>query len=231
MIDTWLNRVQREKRMKKSVFYSMMCLIMAATMTTASWVAAQEEKPKTPEQKAWEEVDSFSKQSLQDFLKSFPEGTLAQQAKTAIELQDKLAVLNEKKSEPGFTIPLDMLGERWKAWQKMAPGKGVIGYFIKKGEGKSKLGWFPPKPFSGGKTLRRDTFSFDERGLLISPTGDGSIVAFRTYGLKFELFNGLVFETPGEEPMYFGVIPGKGLVHLKGPGKVTLPNGKTMNLR
>ncbi len=217
--------------MKRSVLYRTMCLVIAATMAIASWVAAQEEKPKTPDQKAWEEVDSYRKQSLQDFLKSFPEGNLAQQAKIAIELQNKLAALNERKSEPGFAISLDMLGERWKAWQKRIPEKGVIGYFTKNSEGISKLGWFSPKPFSGGKTPRRVTYSFDERGILISPTGYGSIVAFRTYGLKFELFKGLVFETPGDEPMYFGVIEGKGLVHLKGTGKVTLPDGKIINLR
>jgi hypothetical protein len=218
-------------QMKRPLFYRMMSLVVAATMATASWVAAQEDKPKPPEQKAWEEVDSFNKQSLKDFMERFPESNLAQQAKTAIELQDKLAALNERMSEPDFAISLDMLGEKWKEWQKRTPGKGIIGYFTKKSEGISKLGWFSPKPFSGGKTPRQDTFSFDERGILISPTGDGSIVAFRTYGLKFELFKGLLFETPGDEPMYFGVIEGKGLVYLKGTGKVTLPNGKTINLR
>lgn len=216
---------------KRSVFYTMMCLVVATTMSMASWVAAQEEKPKTPEQKAWEEVDSFSIQSLQDFLKRFPEGSLAQQAKTAIELQDKLAAFNEIKPETSVTISVDMLGERWNAWQKRMPGKGIIGYFTKKGEGINKIGRFTPKPFSGGKTPHQDTFSFDERGILISPTGDRSIVAFRTYGLKFELFKGFLFETPGDEPMYFGVIEGKGLVYLKGTGTVTLPDGKTINFR
>jgi hypothetical protein len=217
--------------MKRSVSYRIACIVISATMTMASWSAAQEEKPKTPEQKAWEEVDSLNKQSLQDFLKSFPEGILAQQAQTAIELQDKLTVLKERKSDTSFTIPLDILGERWKAGQKRIPGKGVIGYFTKTSEGISKLGWFPPKPLSGGKTPHQDTYSFDERGILLSPTGNGSIIAFRTHGLKFELLKGLVFETPGDEPMYFGVIEGKGLVHLKGAGKVTLPDGKAINLR
>jgi hypothetical protein len=107
----------------------------------------------------------------------------------------------------------------------------VIGYFVAKGENYNSLGWFSPEPLSGGKTGGGKTISFDERGILTSPTGDGSIIAFRTGGLKFELFKGFVFETPGDEPMYFGVIEGKGLVHLKGMGKVTLPDGNTTALQ
>ena len=65
----------------------------------------------------------------------------------------------------------------------------------------------------------------------MSPTGNGSVIGFRTGGLKFELFKGIIFETPGNEPMYFGVIKGKGLVHLKGEGKVALPDRKTIDVK
>ncbi len=193
--------------------------------------AADEEKPKTPEQKAWAQVDSLNKQSLQNFLKQFPNGKLAQQAKVALELQERIASIKDGKSKRDYTVSLDVLGETWKAWQKRKPNKGVVGYFVEKGGGFNTLGWFCPDPLSGGKTGGRSTISFDERGILISPTGDGSVIAFRTGGLKFELFGGLVFETLGDDPMYFGVVEAKGLVHLKGKGKVTLPDGKTTELK
>ena len=211
--------------MKRLVLYEVMCCLVTLTVATGLW-GAEAGKTKTPEQKAWEEVDSLNKQSLQDFLKAFPDGELAKQAKVAVELQDKLGSIKEGKSKVSFMISLDLLGERWKGWQKRNPDKGVVGYFVKKGEKFNTFGWFPPDPLSGGKTGGRITISFDERGILTSPTGDGSIIAFRTGGLKFELFNGIVFETPGDEPMYFGVIEGKGLVHIYGEGKVTTPDGK-----
>jgi len=216
--------------MKRLVMRGIVCCLVAVS-AVANTRAADTEKPKTPEQKAWEEVDSLNKESLQGFLKTFPDGKIAQQAKTAIELQDKVAAIKTGKSKPDFTISLDVLGSRWTAWQKRMPEKGVVGYFTKKGEGMSTLGWFSPEPLSGGKTPGRGTCSFDERGILVSPTGDGSIVAFSTDGLKFELFAGLVFETPTEEPIYFAVMDGKGLVHIKGAGKVTLPDGKTTDLK
>jgi hypothetical protein len=93
---------------------------MAVVLAASAW-GANAEKPKTPEQKAWEDVDSLSKESLQGFLKAFPDGKLAQQAKTAIELQDKLTAIREGKSKADFAIPLDALGNRWASWQKRIP--------------------------------------------------------------------------------------------------------------
>jgi hypothetical protein len=216
--------------MKWSVMIWLMLCIMTANAGSVSW-ASDEKKPKSPEQRAWDEVDSLNKQSVQDFLKNFPDGEKAKQAKVALELQYKVISIKEGKSEGDVTISFAMLGKQWKAWQKRNSNKGALGYFVKQGDKSKSLGWFPPGPLSGGKTGAKKTFPFDERGLLISPTGDGSIIAFRTEGSKFELFKGIVFETPGNEPMYFGVIKGKGLVHLKGEGKITLPNGMTINVK
>jgi hypothetical protein len=216
--------------MRKSFVVRLACCVAMLGMT-AILCAAEEDKQKTPEQKAWEEVDSLNKQSVEQFLKQFPSGELAKQAKVALELQDRMAAIRDGKSKFDFVISFAVLGDRWKDWQERNPDKGVVGYYAAKGEKYNTLGWFSPGPLSGGKTGGRGTISFDARGLLTSPTGDGSIVAFRTGGLKFELFRGLVFETPGDEPMYFGVAAGKGLVHLSGGGKVTLPDGKTTDLK
>ncbi len=214
--------------MKRSVITGIVCCFTIIFMTATLWTADQD-KPKTPEQQAWEKVDSLSKQSVQDFLKEFPVGELAKQAKIAVELQDKLASIKGGKTKGAFTISFAVLGERWKDWQQRNPDKGIVGHFVKKGEKFNTLGLFTPDPLSGGKT--DVTFSFDARGIPTSPTGDGSIIAFRTGGIKFELFKGLVFETPADEPIYFAVISGKGLVHLKGAGKVTLPDGKATGLK
>lgn len=40
------------------------------------------------------------------------------------------------------------------------------------------------------------------------------------------MFMGLVCETPDNEPLYFGVIEGKGGVHPKSVGTVAVPDGR-----
>jgi hypothetical protein len=213
--------------MKRSIMISLTLCLMMASAVPVSW-ALNVKEPESREQVAWKKVDCLNQQSVKEFLKNFPDGEFVDRAKEALELQDKMSSIKEGKSEDGFVIPFAVLGEPWKVWQKKAPNRGALGYFAKAG---SSMGWFIPRPLSGGKTTRREIFPFDERGLLISPTGDDSIIAFRTGGSMFELFKGIIFETPGNEPMYFGVIKGKGLVHLKGEGKVTLPDGNTTDVR
>jgi precorrin-6B methylase 2 len=205
---------------------SLVCAVAVLVALVSPALPAQE-KAKTPEQQAWEQVDSLNKQSLQDFVTSFPDGELAKQAKVAIELQDKLAAIKEGKVAQPFIISLEVLGEKWKQWQKSKPNKAVVGYSMKEVvENVSTLGLFFPEPLTGGKTARSTTAT----DLLACPTGDGSIIAFSTNGLKHELLPGIVFETPAKDPMYFGVIQGKGLAHLKGTGRVTLPDGKAVDL-
>ena len=216
--------------MKKSVVIGLICCVAMIFVVSTLW-AAEDEKQQTPEQKAWEEVNSLDKESLKNFLKRFPDGELAAQANVAIELQDKFTQIKEGRSKGAFIISLDQLGDTWKGWQKRNASTGVIGYFTEKGEKYNTLGWFSPDPLGGGKTPGGNTISFDSRGLMTSPTGDGSIIAFRTGGLEFQLFSNLVFQTPGDEPMYFGVLEGKGLVHLMGKGTVKLPDGTTKELK
>ncbi|HVN72531.1 MAG TPA: hypothetical protein VMU10_10975 [Desulfomonilia bacterium] len=212
--------------MKRSV---VICLIFCLMIPCKASVlqAADEDAAKSPEKKAWKEVDSLNKKSIQAFIRNYPDADLAKDARVALELQDKFTSIREGKSKDDFTIPSAMLGEKWKAWQKKDSNKDVIGYFARQKNNFTTQGWFTPAPLSGGKTGKRKILSFDERGILVSPTGDGSIIAFRTGGLKFELLNKIVFETPGNDPIYFGVLKGKGLIHLKGAGKITLPDGVT----
>jgi hypothetical protein len=212
--------------MKKTLAVTLACCLTAA-LCGSVWAAADEEK--TPEAKAWEKVDSLNKQSLQDFLKQFPDGKYAQEAKLGISLQDKFAAIRDKKSKPAATITFDALGQRWQSWTKRNPDKGVIGYFAKKGEKFTSLGWF--SPLTGGSTPGGNSVSFDGSGVMVSPTGDGSIIGFRTDGLKYEWLGGVVFQGSGDDPMFFGVLGGTGLVHLSGAGKITLPDGKTVDVK
>lgn len=196
--------------------------------TTLAFAQAQESKKDTPEKVAWQQVDCLSPQSLEEFIKKFPTGTHAEEARLGLTLQKRIVAAKTDTSTAVFAIPFETLGQRWQYWQKRRPEKGVMGYFIdksEKGEGYTSLGWF--SPLTGGKTPGAHSLSFDGTGMMMSPTGDGSIIAFRTNGLKTDFF-GTTIETPGKEPIVFGVLAGKGLVYLSGPGKVMLPDGTAM---
>jgi hypothetical protein len=188
-----------------------------------------EEKVLTPEEKSWSQVDSLNKQSLEEFLKNYPDGKLAPAAKVAIEIQNDIASIKENKIKPDLIIPFGTLGERWKTWQSRRPDKGVSGYMR---QATGAIGCFMAKPLRGGKTPGLDTMSFDNYGdITISPTGSGSIIAFRTVGNAFPFLNGVKIESQDGEPVYFVVIAEKGLVHIKGAGTVTTPDGKTTELK
>ncbi len=216
--------------MGRGIVLVTLCLTLVTGMTTAVW-AGKDGTPRSPDRQAWKQVNSLDVQSLQSFLEQFPQGERSGHAKEALVLLERFAAIRQGGQTDAVLVPAGDLGQKWKDWQKMCPDTGVIGYFIRKGDKTDTLGWFTPGPFSGGKTPARKSYSFDTRGVLTSPTGDGSIIAFRTGGLKFELYGGITFETPGTDPVYFGVWEGRGLVHLGGTGRVTLPNGKSMELK
>lgn len=182
----------------------------------------------SPEQQAWRHVDSLDRNSLETFVKQFPSGQLAAQANLAIELQDRLATLRSGKSQPQVLIPLGMLGDRWKNWQQRKPGKSVAGYSASPS---GALGVFFDPALTGGATAGTDSISFDGGGVPASPTGDGSIIAFRTSGVQYEFLKGIVITTSPGVTVYFGVLADKGLVHLKGAGSVALPDGRKIVLK
>jgi hypothetical protein len=181
-----------------------------------------------PEWDGWQKVDSLNRASLQAFLKQFPSGTHAQYGKLALELQNQFAAIRTGKSQPQVLIPLPMLGDRWKNWQQRRPEKSVAGY----GANQSGVLYLMfDRALHGGATPGTDSISFDGGGAPASPTGDGSIIAFQTNGARYEYLKGVVITTTGKGTMYFGVWAGKGLVHLKGAGSITLPDGKKVDLK
>lgn len=210
------------------IFFLIGFTVLSALTASAS---SDVKEMKSPEKMAWERVDSLDRQSVQNFLRKYPDGELAGAAKEAVEIQDRVAGLLEGKTREEAVIPFAVLGDAWKSWQEKNPSRGAIGYFARQSGDKVTLGWFSPRPLSGGKTSRNTVFSFDGRGLLIGPTSPGSILAFRTGGAKLELFKGMSFETPGSEPMYLMVMKDRGLVHIKGEGRITCPDGKTVEVK
>jgi len=172
-------------------------------------------------------VDPLSRESLDGFLKQFPSGQLAEQARFALELQDRFAAIRRGTFKPQAIIPVSVFGDRWQSWKQRKPGKGVTGYSANRS---GTLGVFFAPPMSGGKTGGVDSISFDSGGVPASYTGDGSIIVFSTNGVRFEFLNGVTISNPRSQTIYFGVLADKSLVHLKGSGSVTLPYGKKIDL-
>lgn len=174
--------------------------------------------PTEAEEQAWREIQCLDSQSLQEFLTAFPEGTYANDAELYLSLFQEIADIKSGLKEPSFVIPFDTLGDRWQDWKQRLPDKGAVGYYAAKESGNIVLGASFLFPGCG-------VISFDAYGTLVTPTGDGSVVTFKTNGLEFEYLNSIVIESSGEEILYFAIIENVGLVHLHGRGMVTMPDG------
>lgn len=169
---------------------------------------------------AWKEVKQMETPSLQSFLAVFPNGKYAEAARFALALHKRIAAIRSGKEKSALVIPFAQLGARWEGWKQRRPEKSAVGVY----RNQSTIGVFP--------VLGCMTLSMDWSSLPITPTGDGSILALKTYGLKFAYINNIVFQSGSgkDDIIYFGVIYGLGLVHLQGAGKVILPEGKEITL-
>jgi len=197
----------------------MICVI-AFFFNVYAIAPSQEPDPKQDaEAQAWAKLEEMDAASLEQFLKEFPEGQHAGEAKLYLSLHNKMAAIRAKKAKPSFVIPFEKLGQRWEGWKQRRPEKSAVGVYCNG----STIGIFA--------ALGCMTISMDWSSMPITPTGDGSVLAIKTYGVKFSYINSIVFQTAGgEEPMYFGVVHGVGLVHLHGKGKVIMPDGKEYQL-
>jgi hypothetical protein len=171
------------------------------------------------EKAAWNKVDQMDPKALEKFLVEFPDGKYAKDAKFDQSLHKKIDSIRAGKEKFGFVIPFEQLGQRWEDWKKRMPEKGALGIY----RDENGAGMF--------RAMGAATMSSDYSGLLILPTGDGSILAVQTAGLKYSYINDIVFESGKDETLYFGVVSGKGLVHLHGKGKVTMPDKKETVLK
>ncbi len=206
MNNTLLNCVRR-------VFCATGALVLFGTLHNA---LAQEQ---SSEEQAWQQVRRMEAASLANFLVQFSDGKFAPDARLYLSLHKKIEALRAKKEKPAFVIPFTALEPKWSEWKQSRPEKDAVGMYING----STAGVF--------RSLGSGGISLDSEGMVAAPTGDGSILAFRTQGLKYEYASAITFQTSGGmEIIYFGVVHGVGLVHLHGAGKVTMPDGKEVVL-
>jgi hypothetical protein len=170
------------------------------------------------EEEAWQKVQCVDAQSLQAFLAAFPAGVEASDAKLYLALDRRIDEIRAKREKPSLVIPFEKLGERWQEWKKRQPDRGGVGYYLTQ----ASMGIFT---LPGCQMISMDAY-----GMPVTPTGDGSIAAFRTEGLKFEYLNSIVIQSAEGDIMHFGVIDGMGLVHLRGKGRVIMPDGEEIEL-
>lgn len=197
----------------------ILAVIAIATVMPALSQDAGMQEQATPEDLAWDQVDGMESAALDAFLKKFPNGKHAEKAQLFVSFHKRISALRNQQEQPGFVIPFSEFGERWESWESRRPERSALGIFSKKTDTGSTLGIFSPL---GGP----NTISFDEYGIPVVPTGDGSLVAVRTNGLRFEWVEPVAIETPGDEPLYFAVIRDSGLVYLHGAGTVYLSEGQ-----
>lgn len=175
--------------------------------------------PTKAEEEAWQKVQCMDAQSLQAFLAAFPDGVKASDAELYLALYKRIDEIREKREKPSLVIPFEELGERWQDWKKRLPDRGGVGYF----RNQASMGIFS---LPGCQMISMDSY-----GMPITSTGDGSIAAFRTEGLKLEYLNSIFIQSAEGDIIHFGVIDEIGLVHLRGKGSVTMPDGEEIVLQ
>ncbi len=174
----------------------------------------QEERDKpAPEKEAWQKVDNMNSAALEEFLKKYPGGESAADAKLQLGLHKKIQDIRKGRIKPHWVVSFEELGERWKYWQEANPRIDALGVY----RNESTAGIF--------RSLGSGSIRTDYSGMPMMPTGDSSILGIKTFGLPYRYIGDLVFQTENDGIMYFGVIHGKGLVHLYGKGSVTTPDG------
>ncbi len=211
--------------MKSRMVKGFACCIAFYCLTLTA-LAQAETKTRTLEDTAWSKVDALKKASLERYLKEFPKGTHSDEATRYLAMHKKMSDVKEGKAKLTSGITEEQLGSTWKAWKKQYPYVESCGVFVKKTDSGTTMGTFDP--VGGGATP--SGMAFDENQNPMLPTGDGSIVGMKTGGIKMH-YLGLVFETPDEQAMIFGVVENVGLVHLGGVGKVTLADGKVIEFK
>lgn len=170
------------------------------------------------EQEAWFNVDQMSINQLKNFIDRYPNGKFANDANFDLSLHQTIADIRADKVIDPVIIPFEDLGERWNYWCEAIPEKGALGVF----RTESTAGMM--------RAMGASIMSTDYSGMLMVPTGDGSILAIKTNGLPYKYIGDIIFESGKEGTLYFAVIRDKGLVHIHGLGKITMPDGTVTEL-
>jgi len=88
------------------------------------------------------------------------------------------------------------------------------------------------------RVVRSFSGRFDDNGNYTLPTKSGSIFIFEPKAPNANrskvgrvLFNGVTIQANGMDKLYFGVMEEYGIVHLRGAGTATMPDGKVFDLK
>jgi len=222
---------KRERFVVAMFVVIILCLVVPEVLQHAETArgspTAKETSQKT-EEDAWINTYIFSKKALVNFLAQYPSGKYATRTILYISLCEKMESLGEKKKKPEFVIPFEKLGHIWEQCRKInkerKTEKAIVGLLVGMVRGEEMVGYEIRRNAGPGPIL------IDIHNRPILPTKDGSIIFFKTDGLKYEFLNGIVIQGISDEAIYFGVIEGIGLVHLRGRGKVITPDGKEVEL-
>lgn len=221
---------KKEKIMR--TFVTLTLLVVAVALTAcrkkdsngvlnfegAPQSGGQQKEKAGADAEAWNKVDQMNVAQLNDFLKKFPGSSYAGEARFDLSLHQRIADLKSGKAKSALVIPFDKLGERWKHWWKAKPDRSAVGVY----RNESTLGIF--------RALGCAIISTDYSDMPMAPTGNGSIIAIQTNGLKYGYIGNIVFESEKGGTLYFAVVKDKGLVHIHGKGKVTIPGEKETNV-
>ncbi len=171
----------------------------------------------------WDKIDRFSVETVRNFIARFPKEKIPKEILDRSELMNTMEAIESGKAS-SVVIPFSSLAPWVEKWAKENTEKTVILYVAKK-EGKNtvyRVGTTLAEP--GAQTIMR-------RGFMCPPMGRGTIVAFRTNGLKFQWPEGGTIVSEGNSTLYFGILPKKaGLVLLKGKGNFITNDNKTIRL-
>lgn len=226
--------------MKKKILVTISCILLAILSLTScdTPVGGSETDglkvtpillPPTPagtvptlakdEEEAWLALQCGDVKSLQDYLVSYPNSTNSQDIELYLALYKRIDEIKNGQFESALIIPFTDLGDKWEDWKIRLPEKGAVGYF----RTAASMGIFYIPACR--------SISMDSYGMPVTPTGDGSIVGFRTDGLQLVYINSIVMQSAEGDILHFAVIDELGLVHLRGKGTVTFSDGTKIELQ
>lgn len=194
--------------------------ILGGVAHQAVSAAGETEKTvKTEQAKGWETVDRFNVEAVKAFLGRQPKGEMAGAIKDRLALMEKMEAIDSGQLS-AVMIPFSTLAPWLGKWAEEHTEKTAIIFLAEKSGDDTLHRLGPVLAEPGAQTIMR-------RGFMCPPMGRGTIIAFRTNGLKFTWPEGGTFVSEADSTLFLGALPKKGgLVFLKGKGKFIAPDGK-----
>jgi hypothetical protein len=214
---------------------SAFTLICSLAVGCKSSSEAQKSRDIDPEDTKWSETNTADTASLRGYLDNFPTGTHAESARLFVSFQESVARLKAGQEKPRFVISWKdlMPADTWESWksfeirQHREPQRCVVTVWGHK-SGVGAIGC-EGRPFEWVLPLNRDYTGFDFPKTMPLPSADGNIWAFQTIG-DFPFGSYKIASNSDKDWLYFAVVHSVGLVYLHGAGKITLPDGKQVEL-